>query len=87
VIRAWKAESRLAARDRWALITSLALAIATFTIAPLLINWVIVPPAIWLVAVALLSGGVVGAVLRWPALPGSWACTRSGAPLASPPHW
>jgi len=35
---------------------------------PLLINWVIVPIVIWLTAVALLAGGVVGAVLRWPEL-------------------
>jgi hypothetical protein len=66
VIRAWKAHGRLAARDRWGLITSFVVAVTTFVLAPLLINWVIVPTAIWLIAVALLTGGVVGAVLRWP---------------------
>ncbi len=67
-MRAWKADGRLSARDRWALITSFAVVITTFVIAPLLINWVMVPTAIWLIAVALLTGGVVGAVLRWPEL-------------------
>jgi hypothetical protein len=68
VIRAWKAHGWLSGRDRWSLITSFAVASTTFAIAPLLINWVIVPTAIWLIAVALLAGGVVGAVLRWPEL-------------------
>ncbi len=68
VIRAWKAQGRLSARDRWALITSFAVASTTFVLAPLLINWILVPTAIWLLAVALLTSGVVGAVLRWPEL-------------------
>lgn len=67
-IRAWKGHGRLSARDRWALVTSFAVAITTFVLAPLLINWVIVPTALWLIVVALLAGGVVGAVLRWPEL-------------------
>jgi hypothetical protein len=66
VIRAWKAHSRLSGCDRWALITSLAIAATTFVVAPLLINWVMVPTVIWFTAVALLAGGVIGAVLRWP---------------------
>ena len=68
VIRAWKADGRLSGRDRWALITSFAVALTTFVLAPLLINWVRVPTALWLIAVALLAGGVAGAVLRWPEL-------------------
>jgi hypothetical protein len=68
VVRAWKAHRRLSARDRWALITSLAVATTAFVVAPLLVNWVVLPTAIWLVAVALLTGGVVGAALRWPEL-------------------
>jgi hypothetical protein len=68
VIRAWKAHGRLSARDRWAVVTSFAVAITSFAVAPLLINWVIVPTAIWLIAVALLAGGVAGAVRRWPEL-------------------
>ena len=44
------------------------MALTAFAIAPLLINWVVVPIAIWLIAVAFLAGGVVGAVLRWPEL-------------------
>ena len=68
VIRAWKADGRLSGRDRWALITSFAVALTTFVIASLVINWVLMPTVIWLIAVALLAGGVVGAVLRWPEL-------------------
>jgi hypothetical protein len=68
VIRAWKAHGRLSGRDRWALITSFAVAATTFVIAALLINWVMVPTTIWFIAVGLLSGGLVGAVLRWPEL-------------------
>jgi hypothetical protein len=68
LVGAWKAQGRLSAHDRWALVTSFAVAATTFVIAPLLINWVVVPTAIWLIAVALLAGGVVGLVLRWPEL-------------------
>lgn len=68
VIRAWKAHGRLSGCDRWALLTSFAVAATTFVIAPLLINWVVVPAAIWFIAVGLLSGGLVGAALRWPEL-------------------
>ena len=68
VVRAWKAHGRLSARDRWTLVTNFAVAITSFAVAPLLINWVMVPTAIWLVAVVSLAGGVVGAVLRWPGL-------------------
>ncbi len=68
VVRAWKARGKLSARDRWALISSFVTAVTGFAIASLLVNWVVVPVAIWLVAVGLLTGGVVGAVLRWPEL-------------------
>lgn len=68
VLRAWRTDGRLAARDRWGLITSFAVASTTFVIAPLLINWVMAPATIWFMAVALLAGGVVGAVLRWSEL-------------------
>jgi hypothetical protein len=68
VIRAWKAHGRLSGLDRWALITSFAVALTTFAVARLVINWVLAPTALWLIAVVLLSGGVVGAVLRWPEL-------------------
>jgi hypothetical protein len=68
VVRAWTAHGHLAARDRWAVLTSGAMASTTFVLAPLLINWVRVPTVLWLLAVAVLAGGVVGAVLRWPEL-------------------
>ena len=78
VIRAgapWaKADGRLSGRDRWALITSFAVALTTFVIASLVISWVKMPTAIWLIAVAMLAGGVVGAVLRWPEL--AWFAGR-----------
>lgn len=67
-IRAWKVEGRLSGRDRWSLITSCIVASTTFVIAPLLINWVMVPTLMWLIAVGLLAGGVVGVALRWPEL-------------------
>jgi len=67
-VRAWKVHGKLSARDRWALITGFVTAVTGFAIASLLINWVVVPIAIWLVAVGLLALGVVGAVLRWPDL-------------------
>ena len=73
-VRAWKARGRLSAPDRWALITSLAVAITMFALARLLVNWVQVPTAIWLIAVALLTGGVAGAVMRWPEL--AWLAGR-----------
>jgi hypothetical protein len=68
VIRAWKAQGRLSGHDRWALIASFVMASTTFVVMPLLINWVLVPIVVWLVAVALLAGGVAGAALRWPEL-------------------
>ena len=68
VIRAWKAHGRLSGRDRWALLTSFAVAVTTFVVAPLLINWVMVPIVAWFTAVVLLAGGVAGAALRWPEL-------------------
>ncbi len=74
-IRSWKAHGRLAVRDRWALLTDCARALAAFALATMLIDWTVAPVALWLVAVALLAGGVAGAVLRWPGL--AWyACAR-----------
>lgn len=68
VFRAWKAQGWLAGRDRWSLITSFVAASTAFVVAPLLINWVLVPTLIWFAAVVLLAGGMAGAVLRWPEL-------------------
>jgi hypothetical protein len=50
------------------LVTSLAVAVTAFVLARPLVNWVMMPTAIGLIAVALLSGGAAGAALRWPAL-------------------
>lgn len=68
-LRAWRRGSKIASLDRWTLITSFFTAVSAFAIASLLINWLVVPAAIWLLAVGLLAGGVVGTVVRWPTLP------------------
>jgi len=68
-VTAWKAVGKFSSRDRWALITGFFTAVSAFAIASLLINWLVVPAALWLLAVGLLAGGVVGAVVRWPTLP------------------
>ena len=67
-IRAWRTQGRLIARDRWTLLTDLAAALAAFALASMRIDWTVAPAALWLVAVALLAGGVLGAALRWPGL-------------------
>lgn len=75
-IRAWKTRGRLVTRDRWAQITDVAVALAAFALATMLIDWTVAPAALWLIAVALLAAGVLGAALRWPGL--AWyAGTRS----------
>jgi hypothetical protein len=68
-LRACKAEGKYADHDRWALITSFFTAVSAFALASLLVNWLLIPGALWVVAVTLLAGGVVGAVMRWPTLP------------------
>lgn len=67
--KAWNAGGKFSSRDRWALITGFFTAVSAFAIASLLINWLVVPAMLWLLAVGLLAGGVVGAVMRWPTLP------------------
>jgi hypothetical protein len=67
-IRSWKTQGWLIARDRWALLTDLARALAAFVLASMLIDWTVAPAALWLLAVALLAGGVAGAALRWSGL-------------------
>ena len=67
-VRAWKTQGWLIARDRSALLTDLARALAAFALASMLIDWTAAPAALWLIAVALLAAGVLGAALRWPGL-------------------
>ena len=67
-IRSWKTQGRLVARDRWALVTDLARALAACALASMLIDWTAAPAVLWPVAVALLATGVLGAALRWPGL-------------------
>jgi hypothetical protein len=69
IIDAWRAQGAAPNRDRWGLVARFVAALAGFAMAWLLINWVTMPTAVWLVAVALLASGVFGATLRWPALP------------------
>jgi len=89
VIRAWKVQGWLSGRDRWSLLTSFVVAATIFVMAPLLINWVIVPTAFWFAAVALLTGGVAGTALRWPELAwfsgtrSTWRAIRVGLTLLS----
>jgi hypothetical protein len=67
-LRSWTGSGTLVARDRWALTTDVATALAAFALASMLIDWTVAPAALWLVAVALLAAGVAGAALRWPGL-------------------
>lgn len=85
-IRSWRAKGRLAACERWALVTDFARALAAFALASMLIDWTITPAALWLVAVALLAGGVLGAALRWPGLAwyaGMWPRWRIAGVVAT----
>lgn len=85
-LRSWKARGRLVARDRWALLTDLARALAAFALASMLIDWTVAPAALWLIAVALLAGGVLGAALRWPGLDwyaGTHPRWRAGGAIAT----
>ncbi len=70
VVRAWTAQNRLGAHDRWALITGFVTAVTAFAIVTLPLEVLVVPETVWFVGVGLLAGGVIGAVLRWPDL--SW---------------
>lgn len=68
-IAAWRGHGAAAGRDRWGLVVRFVAAVAGFSMAWLLLNWVTTPTVAWLVAVALLASGVFGATLRWPVLP------------------
>ena len=69
IIDAWRGQGATPDRDRWGLVARFVAALAGFAMAWLFINWVTMPTAVWLVAIALLASGVFGATLRWPALP------------------
>ncbi len=70
VVRVWSGQGRLAARDRWALLTGFVTAATAFAIVSLPLDVLVIPEIAWLIGVGLLAGGVAGAVLRWPDL--SW---------------
>jgi hypothetical protein len=85
-IRSWQAQGRLVARDRWALLTDCARALAAFALATMLIDWTVAPAALWLIAVALLAGGVAGTAVRWPGLAwyaGTRPLWRAGGVIAT----
>lgn len=69
LIAAWRRHGVMTGRDRWGLVARFVAALAALAMAWLHINWVATPTAAWLVAVALLAGGVFGATWRWSALP------------------
>ena len=69
VVRVWIGQSRLATRDRWALLTGFVRAVTAFAIGTLPLDVLVIPETAWLIGVGLLAGGVAGAVLRWPDLP------------------
>ncbi len=68
-VRACTGRGRLAARDRWALITGFVTALTACAIVTLPLRELIVPAVVWFVGVGLLTGGVFGTALRWPDLP------------------
>ncbi len=70
VVQVWSGQSRLAARDRWALLSGFVRAVTAFAIVTLPLDVLVIPETTWLSGVVLLAGGVGGAVLRWPDL--SW---------------
>ena len=68
-IGAWRTHGRLAAKDRWALLTRFAAAVAGLAMAWLNMNWVTTPTPVWFILVAVVSASVVRAALRWLNLP------------------
>ena len=68
-IGAWRTHGQLAAKDRWALLTRFAAAVAGLAMAWLNMNWVTTPTPVWFILVALVSASAVRAALRWPNLP------------------
>jgi hypothetical protein len=68
---AWRTHGRLAAKDRWALLSRFAAAVAGLAMAWLNMNWVTTPMPVWFLLVALVSASSVKAALRWPNLPWS----------------
>ena len=66
---AFRTHGRLAANNRWALLTLFAGAAAGLAMAWLTINWVTTPPAVWFLLVALMSASALRSAWRWPDLP------------------
>ena len=68
-IGAWRTHGPLAAKDRSALLSRFAAAVAALAMAWLNMNWVTTPMPVWFLLVALVSASAVRAALRWPNLP------------------
>lgn len=66
---AWKGGGAFAITDRWAVLTRFASAVASCAIATLIVNWTVMPGAVWLVGIVLLALGIAGVALRWSDLP------------------
>jgi hypothetical protein len=69
IIEAWRVQGAATDHDRWGLVVRFVAALAGFALAWLSIDWVNTPTVLWLIAVALLAGGVFAATLSWSALP------------------
>ncbi len=69
VMGAWRTHGRLAARDRWALLTRFAAAVAGLAMAWLHLDWVATPTPVWFILVVFVSASAVRAALRWQSLP------------------
>jgi hypothetical protein len=68
-IGAWRTHGQLAARDRWALSTRFAAAVAGVAMAWLHLNWVSTPTVVWWILVGVVTASTVKAAFRWPDLP------------------
>ncbi len=68
-INAWRRHGMATDRDRSRMLARFAAALTGLAMAWVAGNWVTTPMVVWLVGVALLAAGVIGMVLRWPALP------------------
>ena len=68
-IGAFRTNGRLAANDRWALLSRSAAAAAGLAMAWLNLNWVTTPLAFWFLLVALVAASALRAAWRWPDLP------------------
>ncbi len=75
---AFRTHGRVAANNRWALLTLFAGAAAGLAMAWLNLNWITTPLAVWFLLVALVSASALRAAWRWPDL--AWVEHDTPAP-------